>query len=88
MQNGDSIFIPKAKAFFIMGEVKKPGRYNLDRGTTVRKAISMAGGTSEKAATGRTKVFRIIDGREIETRVGLDEMVKPNDTIVVPETYF
>jgi polysaccharide export outer membrane protein len=88
VENGDSIFIPKAKTFFIMGEVRKPGEYKLERGTTVRKAVSLAGGASEKAALGRIKVVRIIDGKDVESRIGIDELLLPNDTVTVPESIF
>jgi polysaccharide export outer membrane protein len=88
VQNDDSIFVPKAKTFFIMGEVKKPGEYNLDAGTSVRKAISLAGGSTDKASMGRTRVIREVDGQEVEQKVALDEVVRPNDTIVVPESIF
>lgn len=88
IQDGDSIFIPKVKSFFIMGEVKHPGQYNLEKGTTVLKAISMAGGTTEKAAVNRTKIVRIIDGKEVKTKVKMDAPVQPDDIIVVPESFF
>lgn len=86
--NGDSIFIPKAKTFFIMGEVQSPGEYKLETGTTVRKAISLAGGTTDTASIGRTRVIRVVEGEEEESRIGLDEPVLPNDTIMVPESFF
>jgi len=88
VQKGDSIFIPRAESFFITGKVKNSGKYILEKGTTVLKAISIGGGATEKAATGRTKVVRIINGKEVEKRVGLDELVQPNDTIIVPESLF
>jgi len=88
VQTGDSIFIPRAESFFITGKVKNSGKYILEKGTTVLKAISIGGGATEKAATGRTKVVRIINGKEAEKRVGLDELVQPNDTIIVPECLF
>jgi polysaccharide export outer membrane protein len=88
VENGDSIFIPKAKTFFIMGEVRSPGEYKLEKGTTVRKAISLAGGTTEKASLGRIKVVRVVDSKEVESSVGLDEPLMPNDTVMVPESFF
>ena len=88
VENGDSIFVPKAKTFFIMGDVRNPGEYKLQRGTTVRKAVSLAGGATEKAALGRIKVVRVIDGKEVESRIGLDEPLLPNDTVMVPESFF
>lgn len=86
--DSDSIFVPRSSTFFIMGEVKKPGEYNLDEMTTVRKAISLAGGSTDKAAINRTRIISAEDGREVQRKVKLDELVKPNDTLVVPESFF
>jgi polysaccharide export outer membrane protein len=88
VRNNDSIFIPKAKTFFIMGEVNKPGEYKLESGTTVRKAVSLSGGATEKASMGRARVIRAIDDNEVETRIGLDEPLQPNDTVIIPERFF
>ena len=38
--------------------MKKPGAYQLDRTTTILEGITMAGGFTEKAAPGRTRVLR------------------------------
>ncbi|MGA1868104.1 MAG: polysaccharide biosynthesis/export family protein [bacterium] len=88
IHNGDSIFIPKAQSFFIMGEVNSPGKYSLEKGTTILKAISMGGGTTAKAAMGRTKVVRVVEGKEVKIKVNMDEFVQPNDAIIVPESFF
>ncbi|HEB02417.1 MAG TPA: periplasmic polysaccharide biosynthesis/export protein [Nitrospirae bacterium] len=88
VQEGDSIFISKAKTFFIMGEVHKPGQYKLEKDTSVRRAISIAGGHTEKAALNRVKIIRIDDKGEQERQVKLDELVQPLDTLVVPQSYF
>lgn len=85
---GDSVFLNKAKTFFIMGEVNKPGQYKLEKNTSVRKAISIAGGHTEKAALGRVKIIRIVEGAEQEREIELEETVEPLDTIVVPQSYF
>ncbi len=86
--DGDSIFLSKAKTFFILGEVHKPGQYKLEKDTSVRKAISIAGGHTERAALGRVKIIRIVEGEEQEMDVQLEEAVEPLDTIVVPQSYF
>lgn len=88
LQDGDTVFVPKAEFFFVMGEVKKPGRYKIERDTTVLKAISTAGGLTEKAASKRTKVLREIGGVKQEVRVGLNDPVQAQDTIIVPESFF
>jgi len=51
IERGDTIYLPKGEFFFISGEVQKPGRYPLERETTVAKAIILAGGPSKFAAT-------------------------------------
>jgi polysaccharide export outer membrane protein len=89
LQDGDSIYIQKAGFFYVSGEVKKPDVYKYEEGTTVLKAITMAGGFTDKAAERRIKIKRKEDGKENTLeKVGLDELVRPDDVIVVPESFF
>ncbi len=89
LQDGDSIYIQKAGFFYVTGEVKKPDAYKCDEATTVLKAITMAGGFTDKAAEKRIKIKRKDDGKEkTMERVGLDEIVRPDDVIIVPESFF
>jgi len=89
LQDGDSIYIQKAGFFYVSGEVKKPDAYKYEEGTTVLKAITMAGGFTDKAAEKRIKIKRK-EGEKEKTleKVGLDEVVMPDDVIVVPESFF
>jgi polysaccharide export outer membrane protein len=87
--DNDNIYIEKAGVFFITGEVKKPDSYRHEEGMTVIKAVSMAGGFSDKAGTGRVKVIRKLEGKEqIIERTHMDEPVLPDDIIIVPESFF
>ncbi|MDH5716855.1 MAG: SLBB domain-containing protein [Spirochaetia bacterium] len=88
VENNDSIFIPIAKSFYIMGEVKRPGKYNLERDITILNAISLAGGETNKAAINRTKVIRLTGKTTTEKKIELNEIVNPNDIIIVPESFF
>ena len=88
IRNGDSIIVSKIPFFFVMGEVKYPGKHNLERGTTVLTGISMGGGLTAKAAPGRTKIVREKDGKKIEMKVTMGTPVQPGDTIIVPESFF
>jgi polysaccharide export outer membrane protein len=88
IRSGDSIIVSKIPFFFVMGEVKNPGKYNLERGTTVLMGISMAGGLTAKAAPGRTKIVREKDSKKIEMKVNMEIQVQPGDTIIVPESFF
>jgi polysaccharide export outer membrane protein len=88
VKDGDSIIVPKMPFFFVMGEVQKPGQYNLERGTTVLMGISIGGGLTPKSASNRTRIVREIEGKKTEIRVGMEDLVQPGDTIIVPESFF
>ena len=89
IMNGDNIYIPKKKVFYVTGEVKSPDSYTYIKGLTVIQALTKAGGFSNTAAPGRIKIIRSIDGKEqLLKNVNMDEQVLPNDVIVVPESYF
>jgi polysaccharide export outer membrane protein len=88
IEGGDTIFVPKAAYYFIFGEVKNPGSYKLRRATTVLKGVIMAGGFTDKASKRRIKIRREEGGKTIKVRVKLDDPVLPQDTIIVPESFF
>jgi polysaccharide export outer membrane protein len=86
---GDSIYVMKAGIFYVTGEVKKADAYRFEEGMTVIKAITMAGGFTDKASKGGVKVGRIVDGKEkVLDDVKMDAPVRPDDVIVVPESFF
>jgi len=87
--DGDSIYVIKAGLFYVTGEVKKPDAYKFEEGTTILKAITMAGGFTDKASTGRVKIIRKTKGKEeVIEKVKMDQPVLPDDVIVVPESFF
>jgi polysaccharide export outer membrane protein len=87
--DGDSVYITKAGVFYVTGEVKKPDAYKYEEGTTVIKAITMAGGFSDIASKSRVKIIRKVgDKEEVYEKVKMDEPVLPDDVIVVPESFF
>jgi len=88
IEGGDTIFVPKAAFYFIFGEVKSPGSYKLRRETTVLKAVILAGGFTDKASKRRIKIRRKEGDKTIKVRVKLDDPVLPQDTIIVPESFF
>lgn len=89
LQDGDNVYIPKAKLFYVTGEVKKPDAYKHEEGTTVIKAITMSGGFTDKASIRRITIKRKEGGRETTVeKVGFDELVRPDDVILVPESFF
>jgi polysaccharide export outer membrane protein len=89
IQDGDSIYVSKAGVFYVTGEVKSPGSYKYEDGSTVLKAITLAGGLTDHGASSRIRIIRIIDGQEVILKnVGMGETVLREDVVVVPETYF
>ncbi len=88
IEGGDTIFVPTAAYYFIFGEVKAPGSYKLRRDTTVLKAVILAGGFTDKASKRRIKIRRKEGDKTVKVRVKLDDPVLPEDTIIVPESFF
>jgi len=88
LRDGDTIFVPRAEEIFVFGEVRNPGSYPIKTGTTVLQALSLAGGVTPNGAMGRIRIARIVDNTKVEVKVKLTDVVRPGDTIIVPERYF
>jgi polysaccharide export outer membrane protein len=88
LRPNDTVFVPQAPKVFVSGEVRNPGAYPFTPGTTVRQAISLAGGFTEDGSSGRLRVVRAVEGKTRELKVKLDEPVRPGDTIVVKSKLF
>jgi polysaccharide export outer membrane protein len=58
LRDGDTLLIPSGNTFYVLGEVKKPGAYQLDPSTTAVSAMTLAGGFTEKAAQSQVKLTR------------------------------
>jgi len=89
----------RSKKFFVYGEVVKPGTYFLDYGTTILKAISIAGGLTKFGSTSRVRILRPKNGAGYETiKVNIasvmagdsksDTTIMPGDIVVVSEGIF
>jgi polysaccharide export outer membrane protein len=87
IRNGDTIYVPLLM-FYVTGEVKKAGRYNYEEGMTVLMAVTTAGGFSDKASPRRTHILRDKGDSKEKVDVNLNDIIRPGDTIVVPESWF
>jgi polysaccharide export outer membrane protein len=76
------------KKVYVNGEVRNPGAYKITKGLTVLKAITIAGGFTMKASEGRTRIIRKTENGEISIKAKMDDLVMPDDIIMVPESYF
>lgn len=103
MEPDDLVFVPITDPFLgrikIVGEVSSPQIVPYREGLTVLDAILMAGGPTEFASQNGTKIIRMNgSGEKTTLKVKLKNLLKgdltknvllkPNDTIVVPESFF
>ena len=92
LRSGDTITVSEEEYFFIKGEVRNPGRYPVNDGTTILKAISLAGGFDEFANQKKVELLRaensetvrlVINIERIENRKADDIRILPGDIINV-----
>jgi polysaccharide export outer membrane protein len=88
LQDGDLINVPTAKRFWVSGQVKNPGNYVLDTGTTVAQALILAGGLTERGSDRRITFIRTQNGKIIEVPARMEDKVQPNDEIKVGSRLF
>lgn len=97
--DGDTLVVPKGNTYFVFGEVRKPGAYQLDKDTNVLEGITLAGGFTDKAAPGRVRVIRSTPGGQQVISVDMNDVInggrrdkaiplRENDVVVVPESFF
>jgi polysaccharide export outer membrane protein len=99
---GDIIYVPTVEkiGIFVTGAVKNPDRYEVPRSepVTVLKAITLAGGTTDRAAEKKIQVIRTDDdGGRVKFDVNLrkikrgkleDPILQKGDIVLVPEAFF
>ncbi|HWQ31419.1 MAG TPA: polysaccharide biosynthesis/export family protein [Blastocatellia bacterium] len=97
LEPGDIVNIPAVSVFFVAGEVRAPGAFQLKEGTTLRQAISLAQGVTVKAKAGKGIIFREDPDtgvrQEIPVNIGAvmsgkhqDVEILANDVILVPNS--
>lgn len=83
----------------VVGSVTTPQGVPYRAGVTVLDVVVAAGGLGEFAAGNRATIVRTADGRPLECRVRLDDLIKngdvsqnirpwPGDVVIVPESNF
>jgi len=65
LQDGDTLFVPRAETVYVFGQVRNPNAYPIQKDTTVLQALSLAGGTTEHAALNRIKIVRLEKGEKV-----------------------
>jgi len=82
-----TVSVDEYRPFFVLGQVNRPGGYPYAPGLTVRKAVSFAGGFTDRASRG--KIFLTSeDAPQDERRVEETDPVGPSDTVIVKGSFF
>lgn len=82
-----SVTILEYRQIYINGEVKSPGGFSFQPGLTVRKAISLAGGLTERASTSKISIISERTPNSQRTAT-LNTLVNPGDIITVEQSFF
>ena len=82
-----TVTITEYRPFYINGEVKKPGSYAYRKGLTVQKAVTLAGGFTERAST-KSISLKSEDDVTRTNSVLLNDAVKPGDVLTIGTSFF
>lgn len=82
-----SVAIVEYRQFYVNGEVDKPGGYSYRDGMTIQRAISLAGGFTERASRSKIRLMRENNPNNV-INVDLNTPVLPGDVITVEESFF
>lgn len=99
---GDIVYVPAVEKvrIFVTGAVRTPNLYEVPRSepVTVLKAVTLAGGTTDRASESRVQIIRTdADGKRVTIPVNLkkvkrgkveDPILMKDDLVLVPESYF
>lgn len=89
VRNRDVLFVPTKPPFYVYGEVRAPGVYAVEPGMNLLKALSMAGGITERGSDKRVVITRPNPtGGSTDTPATLQDTVQPGDVITVKERLF
>jgi polysaccharide export outer membrane protein len=99
---GDIVYVPAVEKvrIFVSGAVKNPNLYEVprDEPVTVLKAVTLAGGTTDRAAEKKVQVIRTrpdgtrvilpVDLRRVKRGKSEDPVLERDDLVLVPEAFF
>ncbi len=83
-----TVLVKTYRPFFIQGEVTSPGSYAFEEGLTVRKAIALAGGFTERASKKKIYLTRSGDASTDGIKVSMDHKILSGDVIQIKESFF
>ncbi len=92
---GDYLIRPEVRVrviayrpFYVTGQVRRSGGYPYILGLTVEKAVTLAGGFTDRAS--RRNIFLVTEGatQQQKVKVNLDSLIRPGDTLIIEESLF
>jgi len=81
IRDGDTVNVPKAATFYVLGHVSSPGSYVWTLGMTVQQAIALAGGYTTRGSDRGIRITRMVDDQRVEVGVKEEDLVQAGDTI-------
>ena len=98
----DIIYIPAIEKvrIFVSGAVRNPNLYEIprDQPITLLKAITLAGGTTDRAAEKRVQIMRteedgsrvtlVVNLKQIKRGKAEDPILHPDDIVLIPVAFF
>ncbi|BCX87751.1 polysaccharide biosynthesis/export protein VpsN [Methylomarinovum tepidoasis] len=81
-----TVSIKRFRNIYIRGEVKRPGAYPYEKGLTVEKAISMAGGLTPRASKSAITLKREKGQKEIDA--DMQTPLRPGDIVTIGQSFF
>jgi len=83
-----SVSILEYRDFFINGEIRAPGGYPFKPGLTLRKAIALAGGMTDRASKSKMYLIRDRGDKRVKYRATMETQINPGDIITVEQSFF
>ena len=79
---GDVVIVPQSQRFYVYGQVRDPGAFDIQPGMTFRQALAQAGGQNDAGTERSIRLYRA--GTQTEIRE-LDAVIQPGDVLYIRE---
>lgn len=83
-----TVSILEYRGFYINGEVRSPGGYPYIPGMTLRKAVALAGGFTERASKRSFNIIHESDANKEPKKANLGSTIMPGDIITIEQSFF
>jgi polysaccharide biosynthesis/export protein VpsN len=83
-----NVRVVQYRPFYVRGQVRSSGGFPYVLGLTVEKAVTVAGGFTDRASLKNIYLIKENATQDSKIKVNLDSPVAPGDTIIVEESLF